>query len=244
MKKVIVMCLILVFLLAGQTSADNRIMIMVDTIYSSTFDLPIGFENDELIGSFTNGYCLSTSGSITAQFSEYENWRDYINPDSRIGFNIPLNIVTTPNTILHTMTWLPPPGPITIPVGELETLFYFPIVITGNEGEICIDSCFIPPAGSWVWDGGSPIGNLNPTFNDGNGPHCITYTYKCGDANSDGLINISDAVWILSYIFRGGAAPEPLESGDANADGLVNVSDAVWIQNYIFKGGNAPCDPY
>jgi dockerin type I repeat protein len=133
-----------------------------------------------------------------------------------------------------------------IPVGELEILFYFPIIITGSEGEICIDSCFIPPAGGWVWDAGPPYGNLNPTFNDGNGPHCITYisSYVCGDANHDGLVNISDAVWILNYIFRGGAPPNPLEAGDASADGLVNVSDAVWIQNYIFKGGNAPCDPY
>jgi glucose/arabinose dehydrogenase len=66
--------------------------------------------------------------------------------------------------------------------------------------------------------------------------------YDCGDANDDGSVNVSDAVWIINYVFIGGDPPDPLASGDANCDGSVNVSDAVWIINYIFIGGNAPCD--
>jgi Thrombospondin type 3 repeat/Dockerin type I domain/Peptidase_C39 like family len=66
--------------------------------------------------------------------------------------------------------------------------------------------------------------------------------YICGDANSDENCNISDAVWIINYVFVGGDAPDPMESGDANCDGTVNVSDAVWIVNYVFVGGNSPCD--
>ncbi len=65
---------------------------------------------------------------------------------------------------------------------------------------------------------------------------------ECGDANGDGDINVSDAVWIINYVFAGGAPPEPLDIGDTNCDGDVNVSDAVWIINFVFAGGNPPCD--
>jgi Dockerin type I domain len=67
--------------------------------------------------------------------------------------------------------------------------------------------------------------------------------FICGDANSDQTINVSDAVWIINYVFAGGDPPDPLMIGDSNCDTVVNVSDAVWIINYVFVGGNAPCDP-
>jgi Subtilase family/Dockerin type I domain len=68
------------------------------------------------------------------------------------------------------------------------------------------------------------------------------FTYMVGDANSDGAINVSDAVYIINYVFVGGAPPAPLASGDTNCDLSVNVSDAVWIVNYVFVGGYAPGD--
>ncbi|NIP41921.1 MAG: hypothetical protein GWO41_16275 [candidate division Zixibacteria bacterium] len=66
--------------------------------------------------------------------------------------------------------------------------------------------------------------------------------YICGDPNADQNVNISDAVYIVNYVFIGGAPPDPMESGDASCDGNVNVSDAVWIINYIFMGTGDPCD--
>ena len=65
--------------------------------------------------------------------------------------------------------------------------------------------------------------------------------FLCGDANADGTVNISDAVYLISYIFIGGPAPDPLLAGDANCDGTVNISDAVYLISYIFSGGPAPC---
>ena len=64
----------------------------------------------------------------------------------------------------------------------------------------------------------------------------------CGDANSDDIVDVSDAVYIINYAFAGGPAPDPEEAGDANCDVGVDVSDAVYIINYAFAGGNAPCD--
>ncbi|EFK97759.1 conserved hypothetical protein, partial [sediment metagenome] len=66
-------------------------------------------------------------------------------------------------------------------------------------------------------------------------------TYLCGDVNSDVAVNISDAVYLIAYIFAGGSAPSPFLSGDANCDGTVNISDAVYLIAYIFAGGSAPC---
>jgi hypothetical protein len=68
---------------------------------------------------------------------------------------------------------------------------------------------------------------------------------RCGDANADASVNVSDAVYIINYVFITGS-PEPLPvkaCGDANSDASVNVSDAVYIINYVFIiGSPAPGD--
>jgi hypothetical protein len=63
----------------------------------------------------------------------------------------------------------------------------------------------------------------------------------CGDADSSGFVNITDCVYLLSYIFGGGPEPIPYISGDVDCNGFVNVSDAVYIRSYIFGGGPEPC---
>ncbi len=60
-----------------------------------------------------------------------------------------------------------------------------------------------------------------------------------GDANLDGAITVSDAVFLINFIFASGAAP-PVYNGDADSSGLVNVSDVVFLIAYIFGGGPAP----
>ena len=71
----------------------------------------------------------------------------------------------------------------------------------------------------------------------------IRAPYLCGDANGDGSANVGDAVFLVSYVFKGGAAPNPICVGDANGDGNTNVGDAVYMISYIFKGGAAPVEP-
>jgi hypothetical protein len=65
-------------------------------------------------------------------------------------------------------------------------------------------------------------------------------TFICGDANGDQLIDVADAVYLLNYLYKGGAAPDPLDAGDANGDEIIDVADAVHILNYLYKGGPAP----
>ena len=63
---------------------------------------------------------------------------------------------------------------------------------------------------------------------------------RCGDADGNGAISISDAVKTINFIFAGGSAPNPLCRGDADGNGSISISDAVKLINFIFGGGAAP----
>jgi hypothetical protein len=62
-----------------------------------------------------------------------------------------------------------------------------------------------------------------------------------GDANSDKKVTVSDIVFLVSYLFKHGSPPNPIQSGDANCDGKVNVADIVYLVAYLFKHGPMPC---
>jgi hypothetical protein len=68
-------------------------------------------------------------------------------------------------------------------------------------------------------------------------------TYAAGDADGNGIINISDAVYLITYIFGGGPPPDPLLAGDCDCNEIVNISDAVYLISFIFGGGPPPGDP-
>ena len=65
--------------------------------------------------------------------------------------------------------------------------------------------------------------------------------YKCGDANGSNTVTISDAVFLINYIFAGGQVPSPLLSGDVDCNCMISISDVVYLIQYIFAGGAAPC---
>jgi hypothetical protein len=68
------------------------------------------------------------------------------------------------------------------------------------------------------------------------------FSYVCGDADGSQDVDIDDAVYLITYIFSGGPAPDPYESGDADCSGEVDIDDVVFVITYIFGGGPAPCD--
>jgi hypothetical protein len=65
-----------------------------------------------------------------------------------------------------------------------------------------------------------------------------------GDANVDGLINMSDAVYTLMALFLGGAALPCLDAADANDVGRVDISDPIFILRFLFLGGPQLPAPY
>jgi hypothetical protein len=64
-----------------------------------------------------------------------------------------------------------------------------------------------------------------------------------GDANKDGNLNVSDVIFMINYLFKGGPIPVEFKNQmDVNCDGETNVSDVIYTINYLFKGGPAPID--
>lgn len=74
--------------------------------------------------------------------------------------------------------------------------------------------------------------------------HVAASSFFCscpyGDADGNGIVNISDVVFLISFIFSGGPSPTPSCQGDADRNGFTNVSDAVYLINCIFAGGPCP----
>jgi hypothetical protein len=62
-----------------------------------------------------------------------------------------------------------------------------------------------------------------------------------GDCQNDGVMDLTDAVFLLAYLFQGGQAV-PCESAcDSNDDGTMDISDAVGILGFLFLGeGDLP----
>jgi hypothetical protein len=71
---------------------------------------------------------------------------------------------------------------------------------------------------------------------------CLPERFKRGDVNSDGTLDISDAIGTLNYLFQN-LAVVCLDAVDTNDDAAVDISDAVSILNYIFAGGLPPAAP-
>ncbi len=61
-----------------------------------------------------------------------------------------------------------------------------------------------------------------------------------GDADEDGALAITDAIFILNFLFLGGRAPACSPIADADGDGVVNITDGVFVLGHLFLGGPAP----
>ncbi len=69
----------------------------------------------------------------------------------------------------------------------------------------------------------------------------VQYSFSTGDVNRSGSVTITDVVYLVNYLFKGGPPPYLMYRGDANCDQSVTVGDVVYLVNYLFKGGPVPC---
>jgi hypothetical protein len=63
----------------------------------------------------------------------------------------------------------------------------------------------------------------------------------CGDCNQDGIVNLSDAITGLNYLFKGAPPPQYVCLLDVTCNETVDIGDVVYMLNYLFKGGPLPC---
>lgn len=87
-------------------------------------------------------------------------------------------------------------------------------------------------------DGDDP-GPLDPKVRSSDG----TPRFLRADANTDGRLDLSDAVTILGYLFLGTAVPECQKSADADDSSRIDITDAVYILDYLFVTGRPPPPP-
>lgn len=60
--------------------------------------------------------------------------------------------------------------------------------------------------------------------------------FRRGDANSDGSVDLSDGVAVLSFLFLGEVAPSCPDAADADDSGRLDISDAIRILGFLFLG--------
>lgn len=67
-----------------------------------------------------------------------------------------------------------------------------------------------------------------------------------GDFNNTGVVDVSDAVAVLSFLFVPGS-PRPCcaDAADANDDGIIGIGDAIYLFDYLFpRPGPQPPAPF
>jgi hypothetical protein len=65
-----------------------------------------------------------------------------------------------------------------------------------------------------------------------------------GDANHDGNVDISDAVFKLNWLFLGRAGPACADAADSNDDGRLDISDAIETLRCAFIAAGCPRPPF
>ncbi len=68
--------------------------------------------------------------------------------------------------------------------------------------------------------------------------------FRRGDVNGDGERDISDPIFELDFLFRGGEPGRCDEAADANDDGAIDISDAITLLEHLFGGGPALPEPF
>lgn len=79
---------------------------------------------------------------------------------------------------------------------------------------------------------------------DSNGipDNCEPQAFRRGDLNTDGTMDVSDAVFGLEFLFVTQTVTCE-DAADANDDGSLNIGDAVFILSALFNSGDLPPDP-
>lgn len=68
-------------------------------------------------------------------------------------------------------------------------------------------------------------------------------TFRRGDADDSGRLNITDAIFVLNWLFLGSANPGCTDAADVDDNGRNNITDAIQLLQFLFLGGPPPPAP-
>ena len=89
--------------------------------------------------------------------------------------------------------------------------------------------------------GGESTLAINAVFN--RLPDLTRAPFVRGDANQDTLVNLTDAIYLLDYLFRGKAPMRCFDSMDVDDEGSLNISDPIFLLNFLFRDGKIQIPP-
>lgn len=69
------------------------------------------------------------------------------------------------------------------------------------------------------------------------------FSFLCGDVNGSGIVNLLDITHLISFLYKEGPTPDPLEAADVNNSGVVNLLDITYLIAYLYKDGPEPNCP-
>jgi VCBS repeat protein/dockerin type I repeat protein len=228
-------------LVAGDFDGDGKIdLACMDYQYPNPSNIVLAFNKEG--GGFEPYQTLPTSGvafQLTAADLDGDAALDLIVADAGAG---------------SVSLWLNAGGRMltrvrSVPVGRFPVFVFagdfdgdgFPDVASANTQSDSISirllhQEFVPPSSSD--DNQNSIPDV-----------CERTFFHRGDGNGDGVLDVSDAVCMIQYLFTGqspaggGRVLRCLEAADSNNDGAIDCSDAVFVFNYMFLGGDAPASP-
>jgi hypothetical protein len=65
------------------------------------------------------------------------------------------------------------------------------------------------------------------------------------DANANGAVDLSDAIYILGFLFLGRPTQiDCLDAADTDENGRLELTDAIFLLQFLFLGGRQPSSPY
>ncbi len=106
----------------------------------------------------------------------------------------------------------------------------------------------------------APPGIDNPIIIDGYSSRTLSFTspfftytpidisgavsvFVCGDVDDNGAVNILDITGLISFLYKGGAAPQWPEQANVNNDASINILDITYLIGFLYKGGADPVCP-
>ncbi|MBI4603365.1 MAG: lamin tail domain-containing protein [Planctomycetes bacterium] len=127
-----------------------------------------------------------------------------------------------------------------------------------NEG-LAVTAGIWPPGGSvsvasirdsssiaYVGSGDDPASyriDDTPSMGQDNDEISREQPFRRGDCNDNGKADISDAIFLLNFLFAGGVEGLCADACDVNGDEVRDISDPVNLLNHLFGGGPEPPAP-
>ena len=180
-----------------------------------------------------------------------------------IAFDVDGNIVGSDSIVVTSAVGWPSPEILTITPDE--ALAGTVVTLTGGGFHDGVDVVFgsrVSPSVDYAENGPTPD-TLTAVVPDGSGTvdvrarnvdgresNALPFTYPPpppsfvrGDANEDGLVDLSDAVKIVFALF-GGQLLGCEDAADVDDSEALDITDAIYLLDFLYREGSAPPAPF